>query len=527
MKKTKLLTPIITVAGLASVVAPIASLSSCSCSNQGNLMTEYTPTIPALSRNSYQDPAAALKKYFEIIKNDKRVFEQDLIYTLSRGLPQYLSYLSEHCEMGKNYFNATVDSITVNDTNYSVSFNLTLDMRYDYTGTKIDELRWYDMSRLKSNTVTKLQFVLDFDTTTWTHISAARRKMTTFAGATQFGISEIGSTVKVLSEKGKATIIKGSDFVEQEIDYNGETGTPSHFILPDANYWGASSHEYFKRNYEVSQIWTSLPSAQIAVLILKYYMSNEHWDAVATPSVLRFGSYHMQNASLKELFTYQEFSGTPNTTTLYGFNASLDSINNTDNLSKASSEIYTNGTFTLPTTYPDANHIVTQVVEGAFDGSQSSYTNLGLPDCVKTLVIPGGAGDGTGVMTIQPRAFRQNYGLTKVQFLKPTTGTQASCYPQFGTDAFHSLHFVNEIDFSDYLPEAGGLLKNYDPDTGAFRSIHYGSPIPSDLVEGTFWIPHKAQDEQIDDWKAFATLLGLHVRETTADPEPGWVVKPK
>lgn len=515
MKKIKLITPIVLTA-TAGTIVPVVSVTSCSKSLT-NLMKEYTPSIAQLKAKSFASPDKVLEAYLDAVKENKDIFKQDLLYTLSRGLPQYLAYMSEHCEI-KN-FDASVDisDISVDKDSKTITCDVTFKLKYDFTGTKIEELEWYDISAIKANTKQKIRLYLDFNTYSNAFKFspyAQRRQMTTFAGATQFGISEINSRLKLISEKGSYTDLNGKS---HSVDLSEEENT-HHFILPNLEYWetyGGGVTEYWKRYNEVASLWTSNITAQILVLILKYYMSYDAWSDIVAPSTLRLGSYYMANATLNNLY-----NTTPSgdTISIDSFNLSLDSIHNAQNLKNSGQLV--DGVYSIPNKIDDKN--VSTIRTNAFNGDASTYTNLGLPDAVKEIKIIGGVATGAGnSFKVQNGAFKKNYWLKKITFIKPTgTITQANNYPEVGSDAFVSMHAVDTIDFSDYDPSAATLLKSADNFVGAFSLIHSGTPVPADGKWGTIRIPASASQS---DWKTFLENAGLHIKET--DDDIGWVIE--
>lgn len=511
MKKNKLLIPILTSSALTAIATPLVFITSCGNSKY-NLMKEFTPSIkPATFDVGFASVNAVIDSYLDAINDNHKIFEQDVLYTLSRGLPQYEAYISEHCEVKEFKFGADVDLVSVDKTNRKVTFDISLNIKFDLTGTKKEELAWYETTIVKQDSKTKLRFVFDFgDTGFDQHALALRRKMTTFAGATQFGISEIGSTVKLLSETGKITDINGT-----KVELNAKEEQNSHpFILPDEKYWTKS--EYLKRYSDVSEVWYNDASAQMVVLIFKYYMSNNIWPDIKAPSTLNFGSYYMQNATLNSLYTYY---GDSDPVTIYGFNCSLDSINNAKNLNSSSD--FKNGNLTLPTKIGE--HYVDTVNGGAFNGSASTYTNLGLPENVTGLTIPGG--DGLSyVYKIGSEAFSTNYWLKTITFGCPTQQkTQATNFPHLSSNAFYNMSAVETIDFSAYPADIASTLEIGNNFENCFYQLRLGRRADAEGKYGTIYIPAESAPHR-DEWKSFIESTGLAVWESGSE---GWELVPK
>ncbi|MBQ0045651.1 MAG: hypothetical protein KBS35_02055 [Mycoplasma sp.] len=516
MKKTKLLTPVIFAGALTSIITPAALLTGCSCSSRGNILTEYTPSITPLEETTFDSPALAVKTYLEKINVDKEIFKQDLMYTLTRGFPEYEAYVSEHCEIKE--FNLNVSDINVIsvDTNGIVTFDLVFDLKFDFTGTKKEELQWYDITAYKQDTKTKIRFKLDFNTARISPEYSAKQ-MTTFAGATQFGISEENSTIQLLSETGSRVDLNG-----KLISIDVKDGAELPFILPNKQYWeislGKTEAEYWERYNTVSRVWYENISGQMLVLLIKYYMYDNLFNdsGKPLPNTLNFGSYYMQNANLKDLFFTVESN---NKIEICSFNKSLDSIRNAKNIENSTYFNKTDGTLNFPSMYNQKP--VSRIVEDAFNGGLSSYSNLGLPSNVKNLVIPGG--DTVNKITIEQMAFAKNFTLQSIKFAAPTNDpTTAAGYQEIAPNAFTQLLALQTIDFSTYKTDAATLLTDASNFSGCFAGVHIGATIPEDGIEGRFYYPNGGNPAE---WQAFAEDLGLKVWKKAGDI--GWKLEPK
>ena len=274
MKKNKILIALTTIAGGAtSAIIPLSTLVGCGA-KKGNLMTEYTPSIKQKEAILLDDPSDVLNRYLEAVQDNKEIFAQDLRYTLSRGMPQYFSYISEFCEITDHNFNMTVNSIDVDTENKIITTDLTFKILFDYSKTKKEEMVWYDMNVYKWDTTTRCKLTLDFDTTKSAGFDpaaqpyAAKRQMTTYAGATQFGISERNSTIQLISERGSWIDL---DHKKHKID-NKEASPVYHFMLPQEDYWTSiGKKETYEQNLaEVWDVWFDQVGLQTIVLILKY-----------------------------------------------------------------------------------------------------------------------------------------------------------------------------------------------------------------------------------------------------------------
>lgn len=505
MKKNKLLIGLLSTAAVASSLTPIVTLTSCGWSN--NLMREYTPTIKPAADKTFDTQADAVDEYLRLCEENTEIFAQDLLYTLSRGMPQYNAYISEFCEISEASYGAKVSNISVNRAKKQVSFDLTMKIVYDYSLTKREELEFYDLGFKKWNTTTVANFVFDFDTTKCNlDPYAYRRQMTTYAGATQFGICEFNSTVQMLSQKGWAIDLDG-----KKVNFN-ETipGRRCHFILPSYEYAQAhgSLDNYAKCYAEAWDLWLNYWGIQALVLSFKYYMpSNFIGDSADNPRTLDFGSYHMQNANLSDFFTHEE-------NILYGFNTSLDSIKNLQNLrSDEGKDYWDEGSKTI--TLPDSNwgaQTCYTIAPYAFDAEASNYTNLGVPNNTKTIVIP------SNYHTIQQYAFNSSTSVEKL-----VIGHEGSENLELGSNCFYQMLGLNEIDFSAFGAEQSGKITG-PTQVKPFAGVHLGNIYPEGTSEGTIIVNKDCTDAQLSAWKSKLFNLGLKIWEDGIS-ETGWKVE--
>lgn len=517
MKKIKILTPIFTLATAASVVTPLVTLTGCSKSNKSNLMKEYTPTIKQLDRKSFASPIACVDKYLEIIASNPKIFAQDFQYTLSRGLPQYISYVSEYCEIKDHNFGMDIDldSVKVDKTLKTVTFDVTFYILFDYTGTKVEEMQHYDLSSFRWDSTTKVRFVLDFNTVgfdTISPINGQRRQMTTLAGATEFGISEKNSTVQLLSEKGSRLDLqrKKSTF---------ETTTPEakghHFMIPNEQYWESiEQEETYVTNYsEMYSLWYDHPGIQLVILLFKYYMPHNEYSCAYVPNVFDFGAYHMANATLDKTFSYSDYED--DTYALNGFNSSLDSINNLKNLENESATIWKpdSGEITLPASFKVDGSVksVSKITANSFDSKASDYTNFGFPSVVKSVVIPN------SYKLIEDMAISNN------QYIETLTFKHSGVsYPTTTGKTFYKLNNLKTIDFSIFSADPTSLKNKFS--LNAFSQVHLGNPEPEDGIEGTIILPD-GWKAKISDWYEVITQMGLPIYEK--DINTGWKLTPE
>lgn len=509
MKLKNKLIPILT-AGVVGV-SPLITLSSCGDNGKtnGNIMEEYTPTIKQRTRaNSYFDePEDALNAYFDAVENKPAIFEQDLLYTLSRGLPQYISYISEYCEIKDQNYNIAISNIEITNTDSkkTISFDITLDVLYDFTGTKPEELLWYDLFAIKWDTQLVANVVFDFDTSDFNkeNLEGQRSKMTTYAGATQFGISELNSTIQLKSEKGSYVDLNG---IKHKV--NDETGESkaSHFIVPSETYWKDDKQKYNEIISEINDLLITHPGLQVFVLMLKYYMFNNVHEYYQVPNTIDFGSYYMGNTTLNRLYEYTNIDSSADA--LCGFNYCLDSINNYENLLKEEGAVdVETKTFTLPKTSPGGKTF-SEITQNAFNGDITTYTNVGIPYEIKNLVIPN------NYKFIQAKAFGANTQLEKIKF-----NHTGNTYPQLYENSFYKMSNVTTLDFSQYNTDdlSSVLCEN------AMKNIHLGNSIPTDLKEGQIIVPSGVLTDETAKakWVNFVNKLGLKVWESGTQ-EAGW-----
>lgn len=499
MKKSKLLFPLVGVATATSTLIPLTMLTGCSKTTAGNLLTEYTPTIGKMAEQSLANPEKVVDVYLEAVETSPEIFEQDLRYTLSRGLPEYISYTSKFCELKEYDYNMDIDrnSIKVDKDKKTITFDATFKILFDYTGTKYDEMIYYETYIYRWDTETKAQFVFDFNTSAFDdlNILGKRKQMGTLAGATQLGLSEFGSTVKILSEKGTKVDLDG---IEHAIDItNGET---HRFILPNETWWTAKEKaaDYKKIYQDVAALWVGHPGIQSIILMLKYYMGSQMYDdsSLPIPNALDFGSYYLSQITLDDVYTFASI-GETNDLELYGFNLCLDSINNKNNLAKTTySE--ENKELTLPGTF-DGKDVVS-ISSNAFNSAQSNYSNLGIPNCVENVVIP------KQITEIESNAFASNAFIKKVTFQHDAS---SNIYPSISNNAFYALANLNYIDFSQFR----------DSDIAAlipmaqfqFGNVHFGR-LSDEKFEGTIKLPDDVLDgSTAEQWKTFVTNLGFHI----------------
>lgn len=523
MKKIKLLTPL--AIGLATVgsLTPLFALSS--CGRNKNLMKEYTPTIDPLDRQSFKDVDTCVKKYLEIVNGNKKVFVQDLIYTISRGMPQYISYISEYCEIADHNFGINVDqkSIKVDINKKTITFDATFDVMFDYTGTQPHEMEWYDMHAYRWDTKTKVRFVFDFDTNGFDNIdidsnhgNGQRRRMTTLAGATQFGVSEINSTVQLLSEKGHYIDLNKK---RHDINTTSPEAKQYHFMLPDRGYWktqDSTEQKYNELYSEVYDLWFNHPSLQVIVLLFKYYMPNNTYQCVNVPNVFDFGSYHMKNATLDDTFSYKKI-GSDTTVTLFGFNSSLDCINNIKNLKKESKTVYDpdKKEFKIPGNFK-VDGVETRaeaIAPNAFNSRISNYSNFGIPEEVKSVIVT------QNYKSIGMKAFAQNPYIESITIER----TENADFPIALSNSFYLLNNLKVIDLSSF--DNDKISQSTTKFNGAFADVHLGNPVPQDLKEGTIYLPSSWTDHE-NDWKTFLNNAGLDIYDPSSST-PGWELKTK
>lgn len=505
MKKIKFLLPLAATLGTIGSISPLFVLTS--CGKNSNLMKEYTPTIKQHDRQSFNGSDDAVGEYLNVVSKNHEIFEQDLRYTISRGLPQYISYISEYCEIKDNNFSMDVDLDSVkvvnNDTERTITFDATFTVLYDYSGTKYHEMKWYDMTAYRWDTKTKARFVLDFDTRGFENYpksgnpsNAYRKKMTTLAGATQFGVSEINSTVQLLSETGYCIDLDGN---KKTINTTVPDQKPCHFMLPEEYYWASEPSRFQKIYSEVYDLWFNHPSLQVIVLLFKYYMPNNTYSAPGVPNTFDFGSYHMANISLKETYTLKSVS---NAITLYGFNSSLDCQNNFENLKTSGNYVEKDHTFNIP---GELNGLPVKTIESnAFNSGISNYSNFGIPEEVETAVIP------KQVTHIGEYAFASNPYLKGIKFEKPTTT------PTVVKNSFYLLSGLTKIDFSSYTSIPSAAFAD-----GCFKNIHLGVIVPEGTQEGEVIVP--ASVGTINEWKLFLANCGLDIYDK-ASGQSGWYV---
>lgn len=504
MKKNKLLITLLSTAGITSAVTPLVTLTSCGNNEKlGNLMTEYTPTIKPLAAQNFATPMDAVKKYVSECKKNPEIFAQDLLYTLSRGMPQYNAYMSEFCEITKTDYDAQVSNITVDETKLQIGFDLKMHVVFDYSKTKRTELEFYDLNYQAWDAVTVAHFNFDFNTTDFAQydIRGQRRQMTSYAGATQFGISEFGSTTKMISQKGTGINLDGK---KESLDA-GE-GDECHFILPTYDWYLNHSPEgitkYNEYYAQAWQLWLEYWGMQALVLTFKYYMpSNSCPASDDTPRSLDFGSYYMQNANVGKTFAIGKDQDIEGVTDLYGFNLSLDSIKNLENLKNSAlqeeeSFTYKDEELTLPN-----GGGVTKIADGAFDGAFSNYTNIGLPSEVKKLVIP------SNFLNIGERAFAETGGLESIRFERQGQNDPLV----LANHAFSTLRDVRYIDFSDFGKENFGKITTTNPtqpEIKPFESITIGREAG---LYGTIKLPTISDSETtlIANWENKLAALGL------------------
>lgn len=513
MKNKKILIPILSIGALTSVVAPLSTLTSCG-KKLGNLMTEYTPTIAAPEyKEAFATPHDVVVQYLKECYDNPEIFRQDLLYTLSRGMPQYNAYMSEFCEISDADYDATIDKIQVNKNDETVSFELTMKIHFDYSKTKKYELEWYDLNYQIWDSVTTAKFVFDFKTTTFDAFDARgqRRQMTTYAGATQLGISEFRSTTQLIKQTGKGINLEGN-----EVDLGQSGGDLCHFILPTYDYYEkeGQTETYYKNYTEAWKLWLDYWGIQAPVLSFKYYMpSNNVLASDDTPRALDFGSYHMQYARLKDLYTYGKSTQTSYVDnpekTIMGFNLSHDSSRNWTNIQSDIGWDAANKALTLG----NQSGLITNVAPHAFDGVFSEYTNLGIPNEVEALVIPGSYSD------FGDYAFTSSFGLKKLIFEQTGDNVVA-----FHDHSFDTLPNVEEIDFSKMGKTKSGMLTQMGGiGASAFADIHLGVETQVGVKEGDIIIPVGADEET---WKAQLKTLGFKlVEEEQASGKPGgWYV---
>lgn len=504
MKKIKLYTPLIVTASLVTAVTPLITLTSC---GKGNLMKEYTPSIKPEDAQWHDTQTKVVDHYLQVCSSDKEIFKQDLMYTLSRGIPQYEAFVSEFCDVKQSNYNVKIDDINVDVTSRKVSFIATIKISYDYGNTKTEELKWYQLKYKKLNSTTKARFVFDFDTSSFDKddITGLTRQMTSYAGAVQLGISEFGSTAQLISEKGSGTDLNGKNV---KIDIK-EPGELLHFILPSEGYWERQAgglEKFHARTAECARLWENYWGVQSFILILKYYMpsKNDLPQGSLIPKSLDFGSYYLQNANLKDIYTIKD-------TTVYGFNLSLDSIKTLTNLKKdptVSKYDINSKQLTLPETEPLHN-----IANHAFDSESTPYTNASLPDEIEKLVIPA------SYYNYGNYAFSSNVALKEIKFNLTGTPVGQGSYA-FGSHAFHQLRGVKVVDFTSWdkmvEPTSFSVLDQKNP---PFETIHLGNAAPTES-EGTIYIP--AGISEMSNWKSALTLLGFNLK-SDANPT-GWEV---
>lgn len=494
MKIKKILIPTLTVAPLATAIMPLA-LTSCGTQVLGNLMTEYTPNIGQHETISKQMPSSVVDAYFDAIVDEPEIFAQDFIYTLSRGLPQYVSYVSEFCEISGQNYDIRVYDVVPNMNDLTITFKADFYMYYDYSKTKVEELRWYDLGYKVWDATTTVEMTLDFDTTAAAGFNAdvdtriQRKQMTTYAGATQLGISERGSTIKVLKEKGYCI-----DLDDNRIEMTQTTPSKAdHFMIPSYNYWYSigQTDTYTEHMNEVYDVWYQMPGAQIIILLLKYYLPSNALDLPNIPASMDFGSYHMANATLDD--TYRSLVGPDGRNVLYGFNKSLDSIRNYEHIKD---KLGDEGVLILP------SDCIT-IGANAFDGNVVPYTNIGIPDGVKKVVIPN------TYQEINQSAFALNPmvgGFESLQ-LNPFAGSDWLSIKPY---AFDQLLSLRQIDLNNFPANYAQLAYDAGEDDiweNAFASVHLGADFGGD--EGEIILPNDCSPSEVTAWENFLIKAGF------------------
>lgn len=503
MKINKILTPIIFASSLSAACLPLTTLTSCSDNGFYNLLNEYTPKIAPLADTRFNSTKDVVNKYLDLVDENKQIFADDLLYTLSRGMPQYVAYISEFCEISKNEYSAKIDNIKVDKTKRQISCDVTAKINFDYGLTKKEELIWYDVTYKKWDSTSKVNFIFDFNTDEFTadDIHGQKAQMTSFAGATQLGLSELNSSVQLVSQTGSAV-----DYDNNTVSLNTtEAGRRCHFILPSEGYWAEKSEATYIEHYaETWDLWLNYWGAQSLVLILKYYMpSNIYSVSDKTPKSLDFGSYHLQNANLNDIYTVDG-------NTLIGFNISLDSIKNLQNLYRKDIETGYDVQHKI-LTLPDNGGDITQVAANAFDGGQSVYSNVGIPLEVEKVVVP--AYDEIG-----SRAFAENSYIKEFDF--QYDGVIQGKY-SISPNAFSTLQSVDTLDFSsfDSTIDPSNKFKATTDTVKPFTNIHLGSAKIVGKAEGKLIYPKNAD---VEKWTNFAKkILGLEIYDKTATGS-GW-----
>lgn len=544
--KNKLIKTLLVTGTASSMIVPLASLSSCSKSKLVDLSKIYIPTIKPAEAQWYDSPADALTAYLNAIDSEKggnpEIFRQDLLYTMSKGMQEYTAMYQQYCNVTRCEHYADVSNIRVKNVDdedptkveKKVIFDLTFEVHFDISNNKLEDLIWMELDFPIYDITSKIEFTFDFNAVDAVNPDLGGgpiyqyRQMTSLGGTTQFGITEYGSSLRILSEKGTATNIYGEDF---SID----TETPSstfYFILPTKGYWNLKNPtqadlEYNKRYNSCYSLWHAHQGAQAAVLILKYYISSVS-DPLLTDTTIRtldFGSYYFTNANLNSFYTTDK-------EILYGFNISLDATKNHANVDKLPSTPSGQGSFdkttstlTLPTKVD--SYTLTTISASAFSAAKSDFTNMSLPLQVLNLSIPG------SYSSIEHDAFRTDYNLQSISF-----DARASKSVKLGYSSFYQMYSLITLDFSKqgtqdykYFQYTGG-----DEETQPFLQIHNGADI-NNLVsqvtqkygesvngaEGVVIIPSGANEGEWSNW--LHGQLGLKIFDPDHPENHGWAFK--
>lgn len=527
--KSKLLKSLIGFGSIICTTSPLISLASCKekvVEQPGNLNKEYTPDLPQLEAKWYEgnnDTASAVVDLFvgEAIANTGN-FKQDLLYTMSRGVTKYKQYLKDQgVKISWFNMNAVVSNIEpkMDEITGAVSIECDLTMRisYDFSKTKKNNMVAAGLNFYKWKTKSVFHMVFDFETSSFSkeRIFAKRRQLTVFDGAAQIGISEINSTIQLLSEKGSSTNLSKKT---KKIDIK-EPGDILHFISPQQDYWNRQADDqYATRLAEIEKLKSE--GHYIVPLLIDYYFGQDVYPIEQTPNTMEFGSYHMANAVLKDTFEYGESDTTTNV--LYGFNFSN---NSTQNWAKLVNEdcYQVDGdviSFTLPTSHTKSgvDYPIEGLADRAFDGTYSTYDNQGLPNDITNVVIPG------SYQYIGSKAISFAEQTSQINTITLNRWTSSRPY-NLSPNAFYQLPNLRTIDLSTLNVADCNSFTGDRSWTNAFQSVHYGCEELEN--EGVIYLPSGWEDPQYQNaWKTALIKMGITISDGVVGHK-GWILSEK
>lgn len=520
--KTKLLFGSVISSSVIACSAPLISLSGCSDKGTvetGNLMKEYTPESPKLDITEISNWDYAndvINKYFSEIQKKSKYFVEDLLYTMSRGLATYNQLLEQKgIKINSNDFNATIDEVNADIENYQLSFNITLKMQYDYSGNDAQKMKNMNLYFFKWNTTSKFKFIFDFDTASLISntLNGKRRQVTFLDEIAQIGVSEVNSTMQLLSENGSSVDLDG---IKHEINIVSPQEA-CHFIKPQKDYWESLGHleTYTLHNTEIESLQKS--GHYVVAEIMDQYLGNDPYIAEKTANTMDLGSYHMGLGSMQSTFEYLGDSYV-----CYGFNYSNDPDINYGKFTQPNNWWYNDeeATFTLPTTkvHPDVSSTVTVNILGAnaFNGNISNKYDIALPIEVKKVTIPA------DYLEIQQYAigFNENAEeqsqIETLYFERSSTSTICT----LGANAFYNLKNLKYIDLSSFKANDYQFLQSCWKN--AFKSVHINH---EDLQEGTIVLPSGLNSTQIASWlENINNYLGIHAYTSSSPEQYGWAL---